>query len=67
MHMKTRSYNDKDYVMEKAITGDVALIKACKSDALGNLVFRGTAQNFNSECANDAKYCTAEVIWEFYR
>jgi len=47
--------------MEEAITGDVALIKAWKSDPFGNLIFRGTARNFNPECAKAAKYTIAEV------
>lgn len=50
---ETRIFNTRDgprgYVMEEAITGDFALVKAWKADTRGNLVFRGTAQNFNPE------------------
>eukprot|EP00388_Colpodella_angusta_P020533 GDKJ01051479.1.p1 GENE.GDKJ01051479.1~~GDKJ01051479.1.p1 ORF type:complete len:508 (-),score=168.95 GDKJ01051479.1:332-1855(-) len=56
-----RSFNGKGYIMEEAIHGDVAIIKAHKGDKYGNLVFRGTAMNFNPECAKAAKFCIAEV------
>jgi 3-oxoacid CoA-transferase len=56
-----RSGEKKDFVLEEAIFGDVALIKAWKSDQYGNLVFRGTAQNFNPDCAKAAKFTIAEV------
>jgi acyl CoA:acetate/3-ketoacid CoA transferase alpha subunit len=42
-----REFGDKKYIMEESITGDFALVKAYKGDALGNLVFKGAAQNFN--------------------
>lgn len=35
-----REFNGKNYIMEEAITGDYALVKAWKADRLGNLVFR---------------------------
>lgn len=47
--------------MEKAIKGDFALIKAFKADTRGNLVFRGTARNFNRPMATAGKICIAEV------
>lgn len=48
---ETRNFNGRNYVMEEAITGDFALVKAWKGDTDGNLVFRATARNFNPECA----------------
>jgi acyl CoA:acetate/3-ketoacid CoA transferase alpha subunit len=56
-----RSFDGRDYVMERAITGDFGLIKAWKGDTRGNLVFRGTAMNFNLDMAKAAKVCIAEV------
>ena len=58
---ETRNFNGRNYVMEEAITGDFALVKAWKGDTDGNLVFRATARNFNPECAKAAKVCIAEV------
>ena len=42
-----RIFNGKNYIMEEAITGDFALVKAWKADKAGNLIFRKTAMNFN--------------------
>lgn len=56
-----KSFNGRDYVLEESITGDVALVKAWKADPFGNLVFRGTARNFNPDCAMAAKFTIAEV------
>lgn len=47
--------------MEEAITGDIGLVKAWKADRYGNLMFRGTARNFNPDCAKAAKFTIAEV------
>eukprot|EP01035_Chromulina_nebulosa_P017436 gene17436-22988_t len=58
---ETRTFDNKHFVLEKAITGDFALIKAWKGDTLGNLVFHSTARNFNPDCAKAAKICIAEV------
>lgn len=58
---EARAFDGEDYIMEEAITGDYALIKAWKADARGNLVFRSTARNFNPDCAKAAKICIAEV------
>ncbi|GAA8540899.1 succinyl-CoA--3-ketoacid CoA transferase subunit A [Helicobacter pylori] len=58
---ESREFNGKEYILERAITGDYGLIKAYKSDTLGNLVFRKTARNFNPLCAMAAKICVAEV------
>ncbi|KPL58415.1 CoA transferase subunit A [Rossellomorea vietnamensis] len=49
------------YIFEKAIKGDVAIIKALKADTLGNLVYDKTARNFNPVMATAAKVVIAEV------
>eukprot|EP01130_Rhizamoeba_saxonica_P005886 TRINITY_DN232_c0_g1_i1.p1 TRINITY_DN232_c0_g1~~TRINITY_DN232_c0_g1_i1.p1 ORF type:complete len:460 (+),score=113.88 TRINITY_DN232_c0_g1_i1:48-1427(+) len=54
-------FNGRKYVLEESITGDFALIKAYKADTNGNLIFRKTAQNFNSPMATASKVTIAEV------
>ena len=57
-------YNDdkgKKFLLEKSIRGDVALVKAWKSDEMGNLIYRKTARNFNQDMAKAADYVIAEV------
>lgn len=56
-----RVFNGRDFVMEEAITGDFALIKAWKADKAGNLIFRKTAANFNPPMCKAAKITIAEV------
>jgi len=58
---EAREFGGKNYIMEEAITGDYALIKAWKADERGNLVWRGTSRNFNPDCAKAGKICIAEV------
>jgi 3-oxoacid CoA-transferase len=58
---EVRTFGGREYVLEEAITGDVGLVKAWKADTFGNLVFRGTACNFNPECAAAARFTVAEV------
>jgi len=58
---EAREFDGKNYVMEEAITGDFSVVKAWKGDERGNLVFRGTSQNFNPDCAKAGKICIAEV------
>ncbi|WP_045737541.1 CoA transferase subunit A [Xanthomonas sp. MUS 060] len=58
---ETREFDGKHYVLETALRADVALVKAWKADAAGNLVFRKTARNFNPACAMAGKVCIAEV------
>jgi 3-oxoacid CoA-transferase len=50
-----------EFVLEEAITGDIGLVKAWKADRYGNLMFRGTARNFNPDCAKAARFTIAEV------
>ena len=58
---ETREFGGRMFVLEKALRGDVAFIKAWKGDRWGNLVFRKTARNFNSIMATAADYVIAEV------
>jgi len=58
---ETRSFDDREYVLEPAIRADLALVKAWKGDAEGNLVYRRTAQNFNPSVAACASITVAEV------
>jgi len=58
---EVRTFSGIEYVMEEAIVGDVSLVKAWKADTRGNLVFRGTARNFNPDVARAGKFCIAEV------
>jgi 3-oxoacid CoA-transferase/3-oxoacid CoA-transferase subunit A len=58
---EVRSFDGKDYVLEPAITGDFALVKAWKGDRYGNLVYRHTAMNFNPMMAMAGKITIAEV------
>jgi 3-oxoacid CoA-transferase subunit A len=58
---ETREFDGKHYVLETALTADVALVKAWKADRAGNLVFRKTARNFNPACAMAGRVCVAEV------
>uniref|UniRef100_T1JNH0 Succinyl-CoA:3-ketoacid-coenzyme A transferase n=1 Tax=Strigamia maritima TaxID=126957 RepID=T1JNH0_STRMM len=58
---ETRMFNGINYIMEEAITGEFALVKAWKADKLGNLIFRKTARNFNPPMCKAAKCTIAEV------
>ena len=58
---ETREFGGRMYVLEKALRGDVAFIKAWKGDRWGNLIYRKTARNFNSVMATAADYVIAEV------
>jgi 3-oxoacid CoA-transferase subunit A len=58
---ETRAIDGREYVMEKALHADVALIKAWRGDRYGNLVYRKTARNFNPVMATAAKVTIAEV------
>jgi 3-oxoacid CoA-transferase len=58
---QVQRFGDREYVLEEAIRADVAIVKAWRGDALGNLVFRKTARNFNPQIATCANVCVAEV------
>lgn len=56
-----REFNGKLYLLETALTADFALVKAWKGDSAGNLIFKGTARNFNPMMASAGKITIAEV------
>ncbi len=58
---EVRAFDGVDYVMERALTADVALIKGWKADEAGNLIFHMTARNFNQPMATAGRICVAEV------
>ena len=58
---ETREFNGKIHVLEHAFQADFAIVKAWKGDTAGNLIFKGTARNFNPCMAGAAKITIAEV------
>ncbi len=58
---ESREINGRKYVLEPAIAGDVAFIRAWKVDEVGNCVFRYTAQNFSTVMAKNAKLTIVEA------
>lgn len=58
---ETREFDGKMYVLEKAFEADFAFVKAWKGDEVGNLIFKGTARNFNPNMCGAAKITVAEV------
>ena len=58
---ETREFNGKMHVMELAFKADFSIVKAWKGDEAGNLIFKGTARNFNACMAGAGKITIAEV------
>ena len=58
---EVREFNGKPHILESALTADFAIVKAWKGDHAGNLVFKGTARNFNPPMAMAGKITIAEV------
>jgi len=58
---QTAAFNGKMHLLEHAFKADFAFVKAWKGDTAGNLVFKGTARNFNPNMAGAAKVTVAEV------
>ena len=58
---ETREFDGKMHVLEKAFEPDFAIVKAWKGDTEGNLIFKGTARNFNPMMAMAGKVTIAEV------
>jgi 3-oxoacid CoA-transferase subunit A len=58
---ESREFNGKMHIMELAFKADFSIVKAWKGDTAGNLIFKGTARNFNSCMAGAAKITIAEV------
>ena len=58
---ESRDFNGKMHILEYAFDADYAFIKAWKGDAAGNLIFKGTARNFNPNMCGAARITVAEV------
>ena len=58
---ETRDFNGQTYLMERAFDSDFAFIKAWKGDTMGNLIYKGTARNFNPMMAMAGKITIVEV------
>ena len=58
---EVRIYNGKPHILETALTADFAIVKAWKGDKSGNLIYKGTARNFNPAMAMAGKITIAEV------
>ena len=58
---ETREFDGEMYVMERGLTADLAIVKAWKGDAEGNLIYRKTARNFNPMMATAGKATVVEV------
>ena len=58
---EVREFNDKMYLMEEWLKADFSIVKAWKGDTAGNLIYKGTARNFNPMMAAAGKITIAEV------
>ena len=58
---EVRDFNGKAHILESALTADFAFVKAWKGDTAGNLIYKGTARNFNPMMAMAGKITVAEV------
>ncbi|HEV2275482.1 MAG TPA: CoA transferase subunit A [Acidobacteriaceae bacterium] len=58
---ETRTFDGREYLLERWLKADFALVKAWKGDRLGNLIYRKTARNFNPMMAAAARVTIAEV------
>ena len=58
---EVKEFNGKKCILELALSGDFALIKAWKGDSFGNLIYRKTARNFNPMMATAGRITIAEV------
>jgi 3-oxoacid CoA-transferase subunit A len=56
-----RTFDGREYIMERGLTADYAFVKAWKGDAMGNLVYRKTTRNFNPVMATAGRITIAEV------
>ena len=58
---EVKRFDGEDYILERGIFADLAIVKAWKADESGNCVFRKTARNFNQPAATCGKVCVVEV------
>ena len=58
---ENRSFDGRDYLLERGIVGDFSIVAAWKADRLGNLVYRKSARNFNPMAVTAGRVAIAEV------
>ena len=58
---ETKIINGREYVLEPGIVTDFSIVRAWKGDRMGNLMYRGTARNFNPPAATCGRITIAEV------
>ena len=58
---ETKAFNGKMHILEHAFSAQYSIVKAWKGDHAGNLIFRGTARNFNAPMAGAGEITIAEV------
>ena len=58
---EVKEFDGEEYILERGIRADLAIIKGWRADEAGNLQFRKTARNFNQPAATCGKVCVAEV------
>lgn len=58
---EAKVFDGEEYILERGIFADLAIVKAWKADETGNVVFRKTARNFNVPAATCGKVCVVEV------
>jgi 3-oxoacid CoA-transferase subunit A len=58
---EAKDFDGQEYILERGIFADLAIVKAWKADESGNLIFRKTARNFNQPAATCGKICVVEV------
>jgi 3-oxoacid CoA-transferase subunit A len=58
---EVKEFNGDDYILERGIFADLAIVKAWKADTTGNVIFRKTARNFNQPAATCGRVCVVEV------
>ena len=58
---EVKSFDGQEYILERGIFADLAIVKGWKADTTGNVVFRKTARNFNVPAATCGKVCVVEV------
>lgn len=58
---ESKLFDGQEYILERGIFADLAIVKAWKADTTGNVVFRKTSRNFNVPAATCGKVCVVEV------
>ena len=58
---EVKTFDGEDFILERGIRADLAIVKGWRADASGNLMFRKTARNFNQPMATAGRVCVAEV------